>query len=159
MEKGMFETYKHKKFVKLAISEARDFIDKLKICDSSELGLPVALAAHYKNEYARQGIDLSDPIVLQSVNPNVMVKLMADTSDFQLSDQQYLATGLVVWVISLRARYDLKLRALAREMWGQLERGFPYAEEAADAAFALNKIVLDISDSSEFPIGLTPKPL
>jgi len=57
--------------------------------------------------------------------------------------------------------WRLGLRALGRDMWRELSRGFPYASEAAVGMFNISggETIFCTENSDQFPSGLTPEPL
>lgn len=65
----------------------------------------------------------------------------------------------MVWLHTFRSAARLELRSLGREMWKELERGFPYIEESAMLFWELTGRKLDIDGATSFPIGLTPDPI
>ena len=146
-------------FVKMQMKDSKKFLAGLEAMDSDEIGLVVALAAHFKNKYLERGIDLSHPIQMHIENPLFVVELINDVKALQKRNMEILAPGDLVWIASLRAANDLKLRAIARKVWGQLERGFPYAEAASNYMLEQMGFELNILNFDKFPDGLTPEPL
>lgn len=139
--------------------ELEEFVQSLEAMDGEELGLPVALAANFKNTIRKEGIDLSDPALLVLANPEVIFELSKRVTPLQRQGRNHDALPIIIWVHSLRAVARPELRGLGRKMWGQLERGFKYVEEAADSYLLLTGITLDTLGAEEFPTGLTPKPI
>lgn len=155
----MFRKIRVRKFVNMQLKDSNDFLDSLRVLDGEELGLAVALATHFRNDWLATGIDVSDPIVTHALHPNFVVEIVKEIQTLQESGDEVLASGLMVWVHSLRAGNDLRLRAVARDIWGELERGFPFVEQASADAKLFIPIPLDIKTYNEFPKGLSPKPL
>ena len=62
------------------------------------------------------------------------------------------AVGGLVWSHTLRASLNLKLTGGVREIWSHIERGFPYADEAA-ASMMLGTV----NHIGRFPDGFTPQ--
>ena len=58
------------------------------------------------------------------------VALVSLIKEFQKMGQPSDATGAMIWLHSVRALNVPEIRILGREMWKQLERGFPYVEDA-----------------------------
>ena len=138
--------------------EATVFLQMLKVCDGSELGFPVGLAAHFRNKYALTGRDFNQAIALQALEPEFVVQLSSEVKRLQAEGLQVLAPGLMIWVHSFRAGNDLELRGIVRRIWGELERGFPHVEtQGLDAAAMLN-FPIDIHGYDQFPEGLSPSP-
>jgi len=155
----MFRKFMAKKFINMQLKDSQNFLANLKVADGQELGLTVALATHFRNEWSEKGIDVSDPIVTHNLNPSLVIDIIKQIQDLQRTDGEVLASGLMVWVHSLRAGNDLKLRAVAREIWGELERGFPFVEQAKVNAKFFIPTTLITNDYDRFPKGLTPKPV
>jgi len=84
---------------------------------------------------------------------------------YQKMGQTSDATGTMIWLHSIRALNVPEIRILGREMWGQLERGFPYVEDAliyiqeiTDDRLRMHSFPQDISTELTFiPRGLEPR--
>jgi hypothetical protein len=96
-----------------------------------ELGLVAAQVARTSAAMNEEGIDLHDPHATLLKRPRILWDLTTAVIELQKQGRQVQAPGLLVWVHTLRAEARLELRYLAKEMWQQLERGFPSAEDAA----------------------------
>jgi len=155
----MFKKLAHNAFIKMQMKEGNAFLEMLKVADSNELGFVVALAADVRNDLFEQGFDLQNPIVAHELNPRLVINLLAEVKQMQKNNMQHLVPGHVIWICSLRAANDLKLRAIARKIWGELERGFPHAESGAEEATFMFGVSLDTTNFNKFPTSLTPKPL
>jgi hypothetical protein len=59
----------------------------------------------------------------------------------------------LVWAHTVRACSNLKLTGGVREIWSHIERGSPYAVEAA-----ANLFLGEVKHLGRFPDGITPKP-
>lgn len=127
--------------------------------DGSELGLPVAFAAHFRNQYALTGRDFNKPIELVHKEPEFVLRMVDEVQRLQAEGLQYMAPGIMIWAHTFRAARDLELRPLGRKLWSELERGFPHAERAAAGIVPLAGFQLDIDGYDQFPEGFTPKPL
>lgn len=78
---------------------------------------------------------------------------------FQISGREAYAAGALVWLHTLRASSMPELRTLARQMWGELSRGFPHVAEAIEGMVAAkgNTLPLEVAHESNFiPRGLEP---
>ena len=69
-----------------------------------------------------------------------------------------LAVGLGVWLHTLRAAENEQLRSQAREMWRELEKGFPFTRESAIAYRRRTGIALRAEYSELYPVGFSPQP-
>ena len=88
------------------------------------------------------------------------VALVKIIKQFQKMGQLSDATGTMVWLHSVRSLNVPEIRAKGREMWGQLERGFPYVDDALmDVQDLIGEGLPDsISDELTFvPRGLEPR--
>ena len=79
---------------------------------------------------------------------------------FQKLKQPSDAFGVMVWLHSVRALNVPELRFLGRKMWKELERGFPYVEDALQAVQTIsgNPMPPNIENALRFiPVGLEPR--
>jgi hypothetical protein len=153
----LFNLFKKNK-IQTAEEQLSEFLRMLKACDSGELGLPVGLAAHFRNMYALTGRDLNKPGELAIRDPEFLQVLILEVQRLQAEELQHVVPGLIIWVHSIRAAHDLRMRDLGRQMWGQLARGFPFAESASRGAEPLIGFPLDIDGFDQFPELLSPTP-
>jgi hypothetical protein len=61
----------------------------------------------------------------------------------------------MVWLHSIRSSETPEIRVRGREMWAELERGIPHADDGADG-FRLLGVNLDIDGAERIPENLTP---
>jgi hypothetical protein len=140
--------------------EMRDWIAKLAALDASEVGTIVAVAMHYRNVLANHPkIDLMYPFVAITLDPMIGIKLARDIQRLQSERLFSLASGVMVWLFTVRAAQAPELRMLGRQLWGELQRGFESVPEAAASVQELTGISLDTGGAGCFPDGLTPAPL
>ena len=151
-----------KKFDQWASSKQREeltrFIDMLRSMDGAELGHVVALATHLRHGLEDEGHNVMDPIVYTAQNVTFALFLSRTSIQLQKKQQTQEAAGMMIWLHTVRAAIRLELRSLGRDMWRQLERGFPYVEESALHFRQLSGVWLNISDARQFPAGLSPEP-
>jgi len=70
------------------------------------------------------------------------------------------ALGVMILLHSVRALNVPEIRGLGREMWKELERGFPYVEDTLEEIRGLtgNPLPPNIDDELKFiPHGLEPR--
>mgnify|MGYP001614024996 CR=1 FL=1 len=139
--------------------EMADFIDRLRTMDGTDLGLVVAMATTFRHQLEAKGHNPMDPILYTRQNPDFCYLLSSTAVTFQKEGKPQDAAALMVWVHTARAGLRLELRSLGRELWKQLERGFPYVEETALPFRIITGTELNIEGATDFPIGLTPEPL
>ena len=147
--------------MRLAERDLRDFLGRLRSMDASEIGFVVACATDVRKELQAAGHDVLDPINCGALHPEIFTELGGTIRTFQKRGQLQDAAALMVWAHTLRAGSvgGPRIRALGREMWKELARGFPYVEMAATNYQAISGVILDIDGADQFPIGLTPEPL
>ena len=97
------------------------------VLEGSAVGMIVTVAAHWQNALRRDGINVLDPML---VNPAVAWQLNRTIAKFQKEGAPHMAVGLMVWLHTIRAATTPEIRLMARQMWGELSRGFPYVLEA-----------------------------
>ncbi|MCF1478132.1 hypothetical protein FS782_13735 [Agrobacterium vitis] len=146
--------------VKTQKHEIDEFVAKLSSVDGSELAIVVAVATDMRHAFiADTGIDLAYPALALQQDPYICMRLNSMIRQFQKEKHFIAVTGLSVWIHSVRAIQSIELRQRGRDMWRELERGFPYALDACWDLYEATgkKILMDGFDS--FPDGLTPDPL
>ena len=125
--------------------------------DSKELGLVVALATDRRHAIEEGGRNISDPILCNHEHPEFVLELSRVAKEFG-SENPLLTLALTIWVLTLRATMKPEFRHYGREIWGDLERGFPFVElSALEALPIIGPLKIDGYDN--FPIGFTPEPL
>ena len=139
--------------------EMQTFIAMLRTMDSTEIGLVVAGATHMRHGLESSGHNVMDPIVYTSQNPTFAIFLSRTIAECQKQGRTHDAAGLMVWLHTMRAGIRIELRGLAREMWGQLSRGFPHVETSSIGIRGLSGGALNIQGATEYPAGFTPTPL
>ena len=145
-------------FQRWAISR-KAFISGLRSADGEELGMVVAFATDWRRTIAQSGIDLLYPDQCIRDDPFISYKLAKKIGYLQKAGKPEIASGLMVWVHTLRSIHSLELRPNGREMWGELERGFAWVEVSAEILARIKGFPLDVHGYNSFPDGLTPKPL
>ena len=141
------------------IAEMSNFVAMLRGMDGAELGYVVAIATHMRHALESKGHDVMDPIVYTSKNPMFPLFLSRTIEEAQRQGRTQDAAALMVWAHTHRAGVRLELRTLAREMWRQLQRGFPYVVESAAGSKKTIGTSLNILGATSFPVGFTPEPL
>lgn len=139
--------------------ELTDFVQNLRAMDGTEIGMVLAMATAYRHDLARRGVDLLQPAILLAADPGITFTLARTIQQHQKHGEMSLSAALMVWVHTLRATSRLELRQLGRDMWRELERGFPHAIENSMSLMALTGQTANIEGYDQFPDGLTPDPL
>ena len=145
-----------------SVRAASDDIDRfllgLRGASDRELGLSVALAAHARHILERNfNWDLSPPDVVTMRTPAATLFVNRLIGNSQKNNNGAMAAGLMVWLHSLRSSDIPEIRLQARQMWGELARGFPYAEEAATDSLEFAGLQLQISGFDQIPEYLRPE--
>lgn len=138
--------------------ELQEFIDNLSSMDGAEIGFLVASATHLRQGLEETGFRLMDPMVDIANAPDTPLRLSRLIRDFQQNGDSGDAAAAMVWLHTMRVGARHELRAQAREMWRQLERGFPHAELAAIEIMRMTLKPVRIQDYDQFPAGLSPNP-
>jgi len=153
--KNLFDRWALKKQKK----ELTAFTSNLQAVDGPELGLVVAIATHLRHQLEIDGHNILDPINYFSIRPEFPYFLSTTIIQFQKERRTQEAAGLMIWLHTFRSAARLELRALGRNMWKELERGFPYVEEGAAGYRVMMGIDLNVEGAESFPLGLTPEPI
>ena len=112
-----------------------------------------------RNKLLESGIDLLDPKTVVSLRTEMMDHLMMTKKELLSQGETLEAAAHNIWLFSLFAVDEIKLRKLGRKMWGQLERGFKHCTKVQDDVSYVVGRDLCIDGFGAFPIGLTPVPL
>jgi len=122
---------------KSAAKEVTRFIAGLRKTPDRDLGVIVGIAAVIRINMEIHGV-IPERIFQTDTLPSaqelgvMQMRINEAARQFTKMGQAADATGAMVWSYSLRCLNITELRPLGREMWGELKRGFPHAEEALD---------------------------
>ena len=152
----MFGFFKNKAYdvtISTMKSDMNRFIGMLKGMDDGAIG-SLVVGANWVRKNLEQHGQIPDSIL--TVGP-VMDTLKCNKASLEISkaiknhQQQgnnHLASFMMVWMHSLRSLSSLELVPLGKEMWVELERGFPYIENGFQTVSTLSSVLgLDISES------------
>lgn len=145
-------------FVRSQKKEVNAFTEALSAMDGREIGFLLAIATHQRNHWEDQGVLLMDPLVYYPIDPTIVLRLRGVLREYQKAKQFTDASGAMVWIHTMRVGGQHELRPLVREMWRQLERGFPYVLESALEIAAITNLAPRTTGYDQFPAGLTPDP-
>ncbi|WP_434703123.1 hypothetical protein J3P85_19560 [Pseudomonas sp. Z1-12] len=135
------------------------FTAQLRQMDADEIGMVVALATDARNRLEEAGFILSDPIGAHTLKPETPAALHGMILNLQAEGRLQEAAAIMVWLHTARVGARLELRPLAREIWRQLERGFPHAQEASRSLMRTLFRSIRLDGFDQFPKGLSPDPL
>ena len=143
------------------IKEIGDFIDILRSMDDDEIGLAVVMAHGARlGMLEGKGLDFMYPAECVVADPSIAVTLNANIRLYQREGRPQYAAGTMVWLHSLRPFYATakpELRNLAREMWQEFSRGFPYVDDWLEQGHPDPSTRPDSSEMKMFPDGLSPR--
>ncbi len=130
------------KAAKAAREDIERFILGLKGGSDEELGFVVAQATVFrlmfrdKNLFPDSALGVGPPLPnderlqVQTFLGEMVSQFQSESGGEAATGATSFALGTMVWLHSMRAVTYPEIRVLGREMWQQLERGFPYASEA-----------------------------
>jgi hypothetical protein len=139
--------------------ELQSFIDNLSALDGQDVGFLVALATNTRIKLEGAGYRLLDPIADYPSDPAVPLRLNRMVRELQKNGMMPEAAAMMVWLHTMRAGARIELRQLGRDMWAQLQRGFPHVITSSIGVRSADGSPLDIHGYNSFPAGLTPDPL
>jgi hypothetical protein len=150
--------------VRDATADLERFVLSLKGQSAAELGMLVAIAAVIRMDLRQEGrlpdealgVGVPLPDDQQDAIQSYMSQLIRE---WQKMNQPTKAAGGMVWLHSLRAYRYPEVRLLGRQMWGELQRGFPTVFEAFDFLEKATQKPLPLGclEASQFiPVGLEP---
>ena len=139
-------------------NEINEYITALRGADDDEVGLALVAAIHFRNIYLyRTDIDLFDPALALVSDPGLALKFSKEIEECQAENRNIDAVPLLVWAHSLRAIQNPQIRALGREMWGELQRGKKHAlKKSEDFELIIGRRV-DLTGLDDVPEGLSPR--
>lgn len=140
--------------------ELEQFVRKLRAADADELTPIVALSAGVRNLALKEdGIDFYFPYVVVNLHPAITIHIAREIRMWQKEGLLAMAAASMVWLHTFRAAMHLELRPLAREMWRELSRAFPYVEDFAaltNSRQANREGLIDITGYQTIPDGFQP---
>ncbi|MEC7472908.1 MAG: hypothetical protein VX946_06065 [Pseudomonadota bacterium] len=139
--------------------ELESFIERLRSLDGADIGFLLAVATDIRAKLEKSGFRMMDPIVDFHCDPLLPTKLNSIVRDFQKRKMMAEAAGAMVWLHTARAGARIELRQLGRDMWKQLQRGFPHVIASSVGARSIDGFALELHGFDAFPAGLTPDPL
>lgn len=131
------------------------FLVSLEGMDAEAIGMVVACATHWRNVFSKDGINLREPMMEGRRNPMLAFEINRMIAQAQKADPS-MAAGLMVWLHTIRAVTYPELRLKGRRLWGQLRRGFEFAQGGANDLHQLSGRVLDATGHDQIPADLNP---
>lgn len=112
--------------------ELAEFLAVAELLDEEVLAVVVVAATALRHEMEEKfGWDLLRPDTVNLGSPMAASIIASGIKDKQRHGHKLSASGLMVWLHTLRGADDLALSVLTRAMWGMLARGFPLVPEVA----------------------------
>lgn len=139
--------------------EVEDFLARIRSMDSSEVGIPAALTYEWASALgAEHSWDLfnSWEVISNDIEAPIKIGTIVRSLQNEGPVGQLKATGLLVWAHTLRATVNLDIRPQVREIWSNLARGFPHAEDASFQIYSMTGTMCDLSRLGDFPAGFGP---
>ena len=152
-----------RKHVATATDEIQQFLLALKGMSDEELGTAVAMAAVVRMSLREQGA-LPDEALgvgppLSQAQEVVVRRNIVQTALAMQRRGHAMTAGAMVWGHTLRAYPFPEVRLFGRQMWGELQRGFPHALAALKFMEEMNhqSPPLGTAQVTQFiPVGLEP---
>ncbi len=119
--------------VKTATEDLERFLKSLRGTSDEEIGMLVVVATMIRVNLRKGGRLPDDYLRIPARgdgSAHAPLYLSRLIRTFQKIDQPTDASGAMVWLHTLRSLAFPELRVLGREMWGELQRGFPYVERS-----------------------------
>ncbi|MDQ0473726.1 hypothetical protein [Labrys wisconsinensis] len=144
-------------------AEMLAFHRELQGLSGRDLGFFIALVADIRNRLAPRW-DLLDPAAALRREPQLCAVLQRQIAALTRQGRTGEAARLALWLHTLRAVAAPELRAPARAIWHELERGLPYARAAATHLRVAASVEGRgpgplVDDLAAFPRGFEPAPL
>jgi hypothetical protein len=165
MLKNLFKSKRSNQLasVRDGTADLERFVVALKGMSDGELGAVVAMAAILRMELRAQGLLPDDALDIASKLPEsdqtaVRSAMSGLALDMQKRHHPSVG-GALVWLHTLRALQFPELRLLGRQMWGELERGFPHVFEAfhfIEDTVGQPPPLGSLQASQFIPVGLEP---
>jgi hypothetical protein len=149
--------------VRNATADLERFVLALKGMSDQEIGTVVAIAAAVRMELRRMDMFPDEALGVGVPLPDakqdfIRRNLSGLAVDWQKKNHPNTA-GAIVWAHTMRAYHFPEVRLLGRQMWGELERGFPHAVAAFGSMQAITgqaPPVGSLQASQFIPVGLEP---
>lgn len=146
-----------------ATDEIQQFLLALGGMSNEEMGAVAAMAAVVRMTLRQDGAlpdeALGIGMPLPEIQETVIRRNVVQTALAMQRQKHAMTTGAMVWVHTLRARHFPEVRAFGRQMWGELQRGFPHALSALTFLEEMTHqpAPLGAALASQFiPVGLEP---
>lgn len=145
-----------KPFMDTMRKEIIAFTKTLNVREGEEVAKLVIVATHQRHTLMRaKGFDVGTPLKTISSNSNVITSLRKLVKSLQENNNPAAASGIMVWLHTLRCAIYPELHNEGEKMWKELKRGFIHVESIKKD---VNKLVgqkLCIDEYNRIPVGFS----
>jgi hypothetical protein len=127
------------------------FLERLRASDVDGVAVIAAAATHWRHVFADEGLDLLKPVEASLKLPNLVILLERSIKETRATHPE-LASGLAVWLHTVRAASVPEIRVRVREMWRQLAGSFDHVEYQA-GTLSMVGLKLNVHDPAHVPEG------
>lgn len=142
---------------KRQVKEIQSFIQCLAALSDEEMAELVVVTTHVKNGMIDAGNNVMDPHALWMRKPGVIFETSKMAEKLKAERNTAAAAAFTVWAHTLRAAARPALLPLAKLMWREMSRGFPYLLQAETATLLRLGVRVDMSNAEQFPLGFDPR--
>ena len=145
----------HSKPILEAEEDLERFLKRLRAADVEGLAVIAAAATHWRHVFADEGLDLLRPAASRQKLPTLLTLLERSIKETRTTHPE-LASGLTVWLHTVRAASVPEIRDRARDMWHLLAGSFDHVEYQAET-LSMVGLTLNVRDPSHIPEGFQPR--
>jgi len=149
--KGWFQ----KKMIRVQKEEIENFLLGLKGGNSGVVDLVVASTVYWEKIYKNKGLYLYEVAGWHFQHPMMALELNRSIKENQKAGNRSAATGLMVWLHTVRACEVPEIKYYAREMWKKLMRTSEDVEEIVQGLFVSTGLDADY-DLRRVPTDFEP---
>ncbi len=132
-------------------NDIRRFVAGLRGASAEEIGLLLLIANHWRRILEQEfGWNLDHPELIPAKHPAAAWHVNRMIQKVQKQNPA-MASGLMVWLHTLRASDVPEIRLAGRELWGQLHRGMPHVRQASLDTRDLFGVALDPEGCGRYP--------
>lgn len=137
------------------VAEAKDFLARVKSMNSDELAIPLVVTLETADQARNEkGFDVFDPFSTMAQDPGASRYFSQLANDIKKSGRIGLATGAMIWCHTMRATVNYEVRPIVREIWKELHRAIPHAEEGRQELLSVYHMWPSFDRLGETPIGM-----
>ncbi len=138
--------------------ELEQWLAKLRLLDPHAIALIVIVATDLRHKIERKrGVDLLDPSATYARDPDIIFFLHDLIKSFHSHSTVENIAGAMVWLHTIRCGASPELQPLGRELWAELQRGFPHPhiDDAAESLQALSDQEILMEGATRIPNNLS----